>query len=69
MRVESILRGHAPAHDGIKEGFPLTSVEPKDLEMTIMRKQSSRDVLDKEFMNSKSQKEAVERHKKYSLVH
>lgn len=69
MRVESILRGHAPAHDGIKEGFPLTSVEPKDLEMMIMRKQSDRDVLDKEVMNSKSQKEAVERHKKYSLVH
>lgn len=54
MRVESILRGHAPAHDGIKEGFPLTSVEPKDLEMMIMRKQSNRDVLDKEVVNSKS---------------
>lgn len=69
MRVESILRGHAPAHDGIKEGFPLTSVEPKDLETMIIRKQSNRDVLDKEVVNSKSQKEVVERHKKYSLVY
>lgn len=29
--VEGILRRHAPAHDGIEEGFPLASVEPQDL--------------------------------------
>lgn len=31
MRVEGILRRHAPAHDGVEEGFPLASVEPQDL--------------------------------------
>lgn len=34
MGVESILRRHAPAHDGVEEGFPLASVEPQDLVMT-----------------------------------
>lgn len=31
VRVESVLGRHAPAHDGIEEGFPLASVEPQDL--------------------------------------
>lgn len=31
MRVEGILRRHAPAHDGVEEGFPLASVEPQHL--------------------------------------
>lgn len=31
MGVESILRRHSPAHDGIEEGFPLASIETEDL--------------------------------------
>lgn len=31
VRVERILGGHAPVHDGIEEGFPLASVEPQHL--------------------------------------
>lgn len=26
--VEGVLRRHAPAHDGVEEGFPLPGVEP-----------------------------------------
>lgn len=29
--VEGILRWHAPAHDGVEEGFPLAGVEPEHL--------------------------------------
>lgn len=31
VRVEGVLRRHAPAHDGVEEGFPLAGVEPEDL--------------------------------------
>lgn len=31
MRVEGVLGGHAPAHDGVEEGFPLASVETQHL--------------------------------------
>lgn len=38
MGVEGVLRRHAPAHDGIEEGFPLASVESQDL---VMRRQDT----------------------------
>ena len=40
MGVEGVLRRHAPAHDGIEEGFPLPSVESQDL---VMRRQETLD--------------------------
>lgn len=31
VRVEGVLRRHAPTHDGVEEGFPLAGVEAEDL--------------------------------------
>lgn len=37
MGIEGILRRHAPAHDGIDKGFPLSGVEPQDLVVKSVR--------------------------------
>lgn len=62
MGVESVLRRHAPAHDGIEEGLPLASVEPQDL---VIRRQTENgvDITDREDVRFKVTKSELHNRK------